>query len=203
MIKLNLPNFISPKAKVGISTVVEENTIISEGAIIGNECKIHRNIFIDSGVVIGNRVKIQDNVMIPHGVILEDGVFVGPSVAFTNDKYPRSVNVDGTLKTSCDWKESKTIVKYGASIGANSTLVCGITIGEWAMVGAGSVVTQNLPSYSMAVGNPAKIIKWVSKSGYSMSFVKSDEYYAYLKCDNEDQIYKIPISDYMKTEQSL
>ncbi len=150
---------IHPTAKIGNNTIVEEYTIIEKNAIIGNNCKIHRHIFIDEEVEIGNCVKIQDNVMIPHGVTLHDGVFIGPSVTFTNDKYPRSINPDGTLKTSQDWSVSKTIIKYGASIGANSTIVCGVTIGEWAMVGAGSVVTKDVPANTLVIGNPAKIVK--------------------------------------------
>lgn len=149
---------VAANAQIGKGTIIEEYTIIASNAIVGNECKIHRNIFIDSDVIIGNRVKVQDNVMIPHGVILEDGVFIGPSVAFTNDKHPRSINPDGTLKTSENWEVSKTIVKYGASIGANATIVCGITLGEWCMVGAGSVVTKDVPPYTLVVGNPARII---------------------------------------------
>lgn len=159
MIDMKLPNYIDPEAIVGVNTIIEEGTIVSAHAVIGNECKIHKNIFIDSEAIIGNRVKIQDNVMIPHGVVLEDGVFIGPSVAFTNDLYPRAINPDGTLKNSVDWTVSKTIVKYGASIGANATIVCGVTIGEWAMVGAGSVVTKDVPPYALVVGNPARIIK--------------------------------------------
>lgn len=164
MKNLRLPNYISPEASIGSDTIVEENTIIAEGAIIGNNCKIHRNIYIDSGVIVGSKVKIQDNVMIPHGIIIEDGVFIGPSVAFTNDKYPRSINRDGTLKTSLDWEESRTIIKYGASIGANSTIVCGITIGEWAMIGAGSVVTKDVPANTLVIGNPARIVKFLDNN---------------------------------------
>ena len=159
---MKLPNYIDPKARVGEGTIIEEGTIVSADTEIGNECKIHRNIFIDEGVKIGNRVKIQDNVMIPHGVVLEDGVFIGPSVAFTNDLYPRSINPDGTLKSSANWVVSETYVKYGASIGANATIVCGVTIGEWAMVGAGSVVTRDVPPYTLVIGNPAKIVKKIN-----------------------------------------
>lgn len=159
---MKLLNYIDPKAQVGEKTIIEEGTIVSANAVIGKECKIHRNIFIDEGVKIGNRVKIQDNVMVPHGVEFEDGVFIGPSVAFTNDLYPRSINKDGSLKDSSDWTVSKTMVKYGASIGANATIVCGVTIGEWAMVGAGSVVTKDVPPYTLVVGNPAKIVKKIN-----------------------------------------
>lgn len=154
---------IHETAVIGDNTLIEEHTIIAKNAIIGNNCKIHRNIFIDENVIIGNKVKIQDNVMIPHGVTIEDGVFIGPSVAFTNDKYPRAINPDGSLKTSSDWTVSSTLVKYGASIGANSTILCGITLGEWCMVGAGSVVTKDVPPYTLVQGNPAKIIRKLTK----------------------------------------
>ena len=96
--------------------------------------------------------------MIPHGVTLEDGVFVGPSVSFTNDKYPRSINPDGTLKSSEDWDVSETVVKYGASIGANATILCGVILGEWCMVAAGAVVTKDVPAYTLVAGNPARIV---------------------------------------------
>lgn len=154
---------IHETAIIGENTIVEEYTIIGEGVIIGKNCKIHRHIFIDDGVIIGNCVKIQDNVMIPHGVKLEDGVFVGPSVAFTNDLYPRSINKDGTIKSNEDWIVGETIIGYGASLGANSTIVCGVKIGEWAMIGAGAVVTKDIPPHCLAVGNPARVIKVIEE----------------------------------------
>lgn len=150
---------IHPSARIGASTVIEEFSCIGAGATIGDECKIHRNVHIGEGVRIGNRVKIQDNVMIPPGVEIADGVFIGPSACFTNDKYPRAINPDGTLKSGSDWEISRTVVSYGASICANATIVCGVTIGEWAMVGAGAVVTRDVPPHSLAVGNPARITK--------------------------------------------
>lgn len=149
---------IASSATIGDKTIIENHTIIGRNAQIGQQCKIHRNIYIDDDVKIGNKVKIQDNVMIPHGVTIEDGVFIGPSVAFTNDKWPRSITEDGELKTSTDWICSPTTVKYGASIGANATIVCGITIGEWAMIGAGTVVTKDVPAHALVVGNPGRII---------------------------------------------
>lgn len=155
---IDLTAKVSPNAIIGKNTMIEEYTIVAN-AIIGDECKIHRYIFIDNGVVIGNRVKIQDHVMIPHGVTLEDGVFVGPAVTFTNDKFPRAINPDGSLKKISDWIASPTLVKYGASIGANATIVCGVTLGEWCMVGAGSVVTKDVPPYALVQGNPARVIK--------------------------------------------
>ncbi len=150
---------IAPTASIGNKTIIENNTIIGKNAKIGEQCKIHRNIYIDDNVEIGNKVKIQDNVMVPHGVTIEDGVFIGPGVAFTNDKWPRSITEKGELKTSTDWECTKTLVKYGASIGANATIVCGITIGEWAMIGAGAVVTKDVPAHALVIGNPAHIVR--------------------------------------------
>lgn len=152
---------IDPSAKIGKNTIIEEYTIIGKNVNIGENCKIHRHIFIDDDVYVGNNVKIQDNVMIPKGVTINDGVFIGPSVAFTNDKYPRSINLDGTIKSKSDWTIKETLIGYGASIGANSTLICGIKIGKWAMIGAGSVVTKDVPDYCLVIGNPARIIKKV------------------------------------------
>ena len=118
--------------------------------------------------MIGNRVKVQNYVSIYDGVIIEDGVFVGPHVVFTNDKLPRAVNADGTLKDGDDWTISRTLICEGASLGANATIVCGITIGQWAMVGAGSVVTKDVPDHGLVVGNPARLIGYVCKCGLRM-----------------------------------
>lgn len=156
---------IDPTAIIGKNTLVEEYTIISSHAQIGEECKIHRHIFIDEKVKIGSRVKIQDNVMIPSGVTIADGVFIGPSVSFTNDKYPRAINKDGTLKKAFDWNVSESYIGYGASIGANATIVCGVTIGKWAMIGAGTVVTKDVPDYALVQGNPGRIVGRVDEEG--------------------------------------
>lgn len=150
---------------IGRSTLIEDFVVIGNRANIGKECKIHHFVHIDEDVVIGNRVKIQNNVMIPHGVTLEDGVFVGPSVVFTNDKNPRSVTPDGQLKSGEDWMMTPTLIKEGASLGGGAVIVCGVTIGRWAMVGAGAVVTKDVPDYALVVGCPAKVIGKVNEKG--------------------------------------
>lgn len=163
--------FVHPTAEVEPGATIGENSKIwhlchiRRDARIGSECVIGRGVFVDAGVQIGNRVKIQNYVSVFHGVTIEDGVFVGPHVCFTNDMFPRAVNADMSLKAADDWVLVETRVRAGAAIGANSTIVCGITIGRWAMIGAGSVVTKDVPDYALVVGNPARIVGYVTPSG--------------------------------------
>jgi acetyltransferase-like isoleucine patch superfamily enzyme len=163
--------YIHPSADVHENAIIGENTKIwhlvhiREGAKLGSDCNIGRGVYIDSHVTIGNRVKIQNYVSVYEGVSIEDGVFVGPHVVFTNDKKPRAVNPDGSLKSTTDWLIAYTLIREGVALGANSTIVCGVTIGRWAMVGAGSVVTKNVPDFGLVVGNPARLIGYVCKCG--------------------------------------
>lgn len=155
--------FIHPTAEVSENSTIGENTKIwnlaqvRENATIGKNCIISKNVYIDEHVVIGNNVKIQNNVNVYHGVTIEDDVFCGPSMTFTNDMFPRAFNDV--------WEITNTLVKKGASIGANATIVCGVTIGEYALIGSGSVVAKDVESYSLVVGNPAKKIGYVCKCG--------------------------------------
>lgn len=128
------------------------------GCEVGDNTKIGCFVEIRKGVSIGKNCKIQAFVFIPEGVIIEDEVFIGPHVCFVNDKYPRATNKDGSMKDTKDWEVEKTLIKKRASIGANSTILGGITIGENSIVGAGSVVTKNVKKGSIVAGNPAKII---------------------------------------------
>jgi acetyltransferase-like isoleucine patch superfamily enzyme len=128
------------------------------GCEIGDDVKIGTFVEIQKGVKIGNRCKVSSHTFICEGVTLEDEVFVGHNVTFTNDRFPRSTTGDGQLQTEADWKCIPTLVKRGASIGSSATLLCGITIGENAMIGAGSVVTKDVPPGAVVAGNPARII---------------------------------------------
>ncbi|HTY85980.1 MAG TPA: acyltransferase [Candidatus Acidoferrum sp.] len=131
------------------------------GCQIGDDVKIGTFVEIQKGAKIGNRCKISSHTFICEGVTLEDEVFVGHNVTFTNDLYPRATNTDGQLQTEADWKCVPTLVKRGASIGSGATLLCGITIGEKALIGAGCVVTKDVPPGAIVVGNPARIVKTV------------------------------------------
>ena len=128
------------------------------GCTIGDNCKIGSFVEIQRGVVLGKNVKVQPFAFIPTGVVVEDGAFIGPHVCFTNDLYPSSVGADGELLAAHDWEVVPTIVKRGASIGANATIVCGVIIGEGALVGAGSVVTRDVPPGMLVVGSPARVV---------------------------------------------
>lgn len=148
---------VHSNAQIGNGSKVWINVQIREDAQIGQNCIISKDVYIDFDVKIGDDCKIQNSVSVYNGVTIEDKVFVGPNVAFTNDKIPRAFNKE--------WKVTPTVVKQGASIGANATIVCGITIGEFAMVAAGAVVTKNVAPFALVAGNPARQIATVDESG--------------------------------------
>ncbi len=151
---------VSDKAQIGKDTKIWNLAQVRENAKLGENCIISKNVYIDSDVIIGSRVKVQNNVNVYHGVTIEDDVFLGPSMTFTNDMYPRSFNKN--------WVVTPTVIKKGASIGANSTIRCGVTIGEYAMIGSGSVVTKDVRPYELVVGNPAHHIGYVCYCGYKL-----------------------------------
>ena len=132
---------------------------ISTAATIGDESKIGTFVEIQKGVHIGRRVKVSSHTFICEGVTIEDDVFIGHGVMFINDRYPRAVNESGQLQADGDWECIPTLVKRGASIGSNATILCGVTIGERAIVGAGAVVTHDVPPYTVVAGNPARILQ--------------------------------------------
>lgn len=149
--------FVEDNVKLGNGTKIWHQVQVRRGASLGDNCIVGKAVFIDFDVKIGNNVKIQNLVSVYHGVTIEDDVFVGPHVCFTNDFLPRATNPDWTLVP--------TLVKKGASIGANSTIVCGSTLGEYCMVGAGSVVTKDVPAFALVFGNPARLQGYVCYCG--------------------------------------
>jgi UDP-2-acetamido-3-amino-2,3-dideoxy-glucuronate N-acetyltransferase len=150
-------------AEIGAGTKVWHFSHVSAGAVIGEGCSLGQNVFVAPRVTVGRGVKIQNNVSLYEGVVLEDYAFCGPSMVFTNVRTPRSAF---PRNTSADYAETR--VKRGASIGANATLVCGTTVGEWSFVAAGAVVTRDVPPYALVAGVPAKRIGWVCECGATL-----------------------------------
>ena len=156
---------IDPSVLIGDGSKIWDATQIREGSSVGTECTIGRMVYIGSKVVVGNRVKIQNSSIIYEPCVLHDGVFIGPNVVITNDKYPRAVNPNGSVKLGQDWFPVGTIVREGASIGAGSICVAPLVIGKWAVIAAGSVVTRDVADFALVAGVPARRIGWVGPAG--------------------------------------
>jgi len=156
---------VDSRATIGDGTVIWHLAQIRESAEIGEGCIIGRGAYIDQGVKLGNNCKVQNYALVYAPAVLEEGVFVGPAAVFTNDRFPRAVNTDGTLKSSEDWETQTTLIRYGAAIGARSVLITGVTVGRWAMVAAGAVVTKDVPDFALVGGTPARILGWVDENG--------------------------------------
>ncbi len=165
--------------QIGLGTKIWHFCHIMSGAIIGKDCNIGQNVVISPKVTLGNHVKVQNNVSIYTGVTIEDDVFLGPSMVFTNVINPRS-NVNRKNEFQ------KTLVKNGASIGANATIVCGITIGSFAFIGAGAVVTKNVPDYALITGNPGRQTGWMSEEGFKLNFENNKA-----TCHGSQSIYEL------------
>jgi UDP-2-acetamido-3-amino-2,3-dideoxy-glucuronate N-acetyltransferase len=173
---IHTSSLVDPNARIGDGTKIWCFCQIMNGAIVGRDCNVGNNCFIESGVIIGDRVKIKNNIALYTGVIIEDDVFLGPNCVFTNVINPRSF-----VERKKEFKE--TIIKKGASIGANATIVCGHTIGKYALIGAGSVVTRDIPDYGLVYGNPARIHGFVCECGEKLD--------ASLKCGRCGKNYSI------------
>lgn len=148
---------VSPGARIGAGSVIWNNAQVRENVVLGRGCSVAKDVYLDIGVVIGDRVKIQNGVSVYAGVTVEDDVFLGPHMTFTNDLYPRAFNAD--------WQIVPTLVRRGASIGANATVVCGTVIGEYAMVGAGCLVSRDVAAHTLVVGNPMRVVGYVCRCG--------------------------------------
>ena len=169
-------------ARVGDGTRIWHWVHVSSGAQIGRNCSLGQNVYVGSKVVIGDRVKIQNNVSVYDNVTLEDDVFCGPSVVFTNVYNPRSA-----VERKSEYRD--TLVRRGATLGANCTIVCGVTIGEYAFVGAGSVVNHDVPAFALVVGVPARHIGWMSRHGERLPFPLSGE--AVAACPHTGDRYRL------------
>ena len=181
--------FVDEGCIIGNDVKIWHFSHIMPNAKVGDNCNIGQNVFIASGVVLGNNIKIQNNVSIYDGVTCQDDVFLGPSVVFTNVLNPRS-----TVNRKNEFR--KTVVKKGASIGANATIVCGYNIGMYAFVGAGAVVTKEVPDYALVAGNPARQIGWMSENGNKLAF--GDDSLAI--CKETGQEYKLTNNIVIRTK---
>ena len=187
----NSPPFVHPSAEVsdqaaiGPGTRIWHQAQVRERARLGANCIVGKGAYIDFDVSIGDNVKVQNGVYVYHGVTVEDGVFLGPGVILTNDKLPRAINPDGSLKSDDDWEVSSTLIGRGASIGAGGVVLPGVTVGEFAMVGAGAVVTRDVPAHGLVYGNPARSHGYVCRCGRPLQALKNGQW----KCEVCNELY--------------
>jgi UDP-2-acetamido-3-amino-2,3-dideoxy-glucuronate N-acetyltransferase len=156
---------VSADAAIGAETRIWHQAQVREGACIGANCIIGKGVYVDSGARIGDNVKIQNGVSVYHGATVEAGVFLGPGVILTNDRVPRAINPNGSLKGDADWQLGAIVIRRGASIGAGAIVLPDVHVGEFAMVGAGAVVTHDVPAHGLVYGNPARLHGYVCRCG--------------------------------------
>jgi UDP-2-acetamido-3-amino-2,3-dideoxy-glucuronate N-acetyltransferase len=173
---------VSDGARIGSGTRIWNNCQIRENATIGRDCILGKDVYVDFGVEIGDKVKIQNGAYVYHGTTIESGVFIGPGVIFTNDKIPRSINPQETIKGNDDWQVGTIHISYGASIGAGAVILPNVTVGRFALVGAGAIVTANVPEHTMVVGNPARFVGYVCRCGIKLVPDELGIYHCYA-CD--------------------
>ena len=179
---------VSDNVKIGIGSKIWHHSQIRENSVIGKKCVIGKGVYIDHDVRIGNNVKIQNYVSVYNGVVIEDDVLLAPNCTFTNDLYPRAfLN---------DWKITPTIIKRGASIGANSTILCGTTIGEYSMIGIGSTVTSDTLPHSLMIGNPARFKNFVCRCGSALEKMNYENYQMNFSCKRCQKKFRINFKFY-------
>ncbi len=166
---------VDPSAEIGAGTTVWHLAQVREDVQVGSDCIVGRGAYLGPGVVVGDRCKIQNHALVYEPAVLEDGAFVGPAVVFTNDSFPRAVTPEGRLKSGDDWTAVGVTVRTGASVGARAVCIAPVEIGRWAMVGAGSTVTRDVPDFALVVGSPARRIRWVGHAGVPLEQVDDSD----------------------------
>ena len=178
---------LSQEATVGEGTKIWHQAQVREGAVIGKQCIIGKGAYVDTDVTIGDFCKLQNGVFVFRGFNLEAGVFLGPGAMLLNDKHPRAINPDGTLKQDADWEPSKGVVGYGASVGGGAVVLPGVRVGRMALVGAGAVVTRDVPERGIVTGNPARLVGYACDCGHRL-----DQREGVLACPSCGREYQIP-----------
>lgn len=185
---------VSDEAQIGEGSSIWHLAQVREHAVLGRNCVIGRGAYIGEGVHMGDNCKVQNYALVYEPANIGDGVFIGPAVVLTNDHFPRAVNPDGSLKSAADWEQVGVTIEDGAAIGARSVCVAPVTIGAWALVAAGSVVTKDVPPHALVAGVPARRIAWVGKAGVKLEPV-----------DGKPDVYRCPATgtEYVQQGQSL
>ena len=183
---------VSEKATVGAGTRVWHQVQIRENATVGTECVIGKGVYIDAGVHVGDRCKLQNGVFVFHGFNLGEGVFLGPGVMLLNDKHPRAINPDGTVKSEDDWTVSEGFVDYGASVGGGAVVLPGIRIGRMAIVGSGAVVTRDVPERGVVYGNPARLRGFACDCGHLLTIAGGSGHDSNATCGSCGRTFTVP-----------
>jgi acetyltransferase-like isoleucine patch superfamily enzyme len=183
MVRVHPSADVDERAQLGEGTTIWHLAQVREDAVIGRGCIVGRGAYVGIGVRVGDNCKLQNYALLYEPAVLEDGVFVGPAAVFTNDCFPRSIEPDGSPKRASDWESVGVTIRRGASVGARAVCVAPVTIGRWAMVAAGAVVTKDVPDFALVAGVPARCIKWVGKAGVPLTRVASGRW----KCPKTGQ----------------
>jgi UDP-2-acetamido-3-amino-2,3-dideoxy-glucuronate N-acetyltransferase len=190
---------VSATADIGTGTSIWHQVQVSNGAKIGKNSNLGKGVYVGGNVVIGDNVKIQNGCFVYAGATLEHGVFLGPGVILTNDKVPRAINFDGSLKGESDWSEGKILIKRGASLGAGSIILTDLVIGQFAMVGAGSVVTKDVPDFGQVVGSPAKLLGFVCHCGHRLEGIGPTGSDMEVRCSQCKTTMTVPLEQWDQT----
>jgi UDP-2-acetamido-3-amino-2,3-dideoxy-glucuronate N-acetyltransferase len=185
---------VSDKATIGPGTRIWHQAQVREGAVIGSQCILGKGAYVDRDVRIGDRCKLQNSVFVFHGFNLEDGVFLGPGAMLLNDKHPRAINPDGSIKSETDWTASQGVIEYGAAIGGGAIVLPGVRVGRMAVIGSGAVVTRNVPERGIVVGNPARLRGFACDCGHQLSSVGAGESGHDYACPECGRRYQLPAS---------
>lgn len=183
---------VSDRATVGPGTRIWHQAQVRDGAVIGRQCILGKGAYVDKDVKIGDFCKLQNGVFVFHGFNLESGVFLGPGVMLLNDKHPRAINPDGSPKAEADWEASAGLIEYGAAVGGGAVILPGVRVGRMALVGAGSVVTRDVPERGIVTGNPARLRGFACDCGHALTLAPSASGRAERACSKCGRTYELP-----------